>query len=119
MSLEKLKNVLHVTKSLEKLLNQKITPNNREQIVSQINDLVEKRGKLLQQITPPFSIEEQQLGKKVLELNNFIQKQMDHLFTELKEEMKQINRRKKSNQSYENPYKSIQSVDGMFLDQKK
>ncbi len=44
---------------------------------------------------------------------------MKYLFLALKNEMKQVQQQKKSTTSYSNPYKNVQNMDGMFLDQKK
>src|SRR5699024_3133662 len=115
----RLNNVLHITEQLNALLSMDITAKNREDVIGQINELVEKRGELMNQVTPPFTDEEKRIGQEVVALNKQIQAKMNDIFTELKQEMKQINKQKKSTQTYENPYEAMQTVDGMFLDQKK
>ncbi len=44
---------------------------------------------------------------------------MNALFTELKQEMQQMKQQRKSTQSYINPYRDVQTMDGMFMDKKK
>lgn len=117
--MDRLTKVLDVTKQLEQLLSVQVSGKNRESIITELNELVAKRGQLLQQVTPPFTDQEKMIGKEVVALNKKIQKKMNEIFHELKQEMKRINQQKKSTNTYENPYKSMPTLDGMFLDQKK
>lgn len=107
-----------VTNQLEKVLNADINGKNRDKIMEQVNDLLVKRGELLNQITPPFTEEEKQLGRKVVSLNETIQEKMNMLFDALKVEMKQMKKQKKSNRSYINPHENVKTADGMFMDSK-
>ena len=117
--MEHLDELLKLTEQLRDLLDNEITSKNREKIIEQTNYLIEMRGKHLQHIKPPFTASEQEIGKRIIHLNTFIQEQMDGLFSDLKVEMKQVKQKKQSNRSYVNPYKSVQSIDGMFMDTKK
>ncbi|PAV31022.1 flagellar protein FliT [Virgibacillus profundi] len=108
-----------VSLQLNKVLDQDITEKNRETVIEQINELIDKRGIHLETITSPYTENEKQLGKKIVQLNNEIQEKMQQLFDELKSEMKQVKKQKKSNRTYSNPYENIQAMDGMFLDSKK
>lgn len=111
--------LLKLTEQLREVLDTTITSKNREKIIEQTTKLIEIRGNHIQEIKPPFTVEEKEIGKRIIDSNVFIQKQMDSLFSDLKGEMKQIKQKKKSNRSYVNPYKSVQSFDGMFMDKKK
>ncbi|MFD1067690.1 flagellar protein FliT [Oceanobacillus locisalsi] len=108
-----------ITENMQQLLMQEITSHNREEIIVELQEKIEKRGKLLESIAPPYSEEEEKLGRTVVHMNQHIEKQMQQLFTALKNEMKQVQQQKKSTTSYVNPYKSVQNTDGMFLDKKK
>lgn len=108
-----------VTKELESVVNQEITPENRGQVIEKINQLVEQRGQYIQNVTPPYTAAEKETGKDLIHLNERIQVKLDQLFEGLKKEMKQIQKQKKSTQSYTNPYKNVETSDGMFMDQKK
>ena len=66
-----------------------------------------------------FPLRNRSLAKKLVPINEDVQNKMQVIFTDLKTEMKQVKQQKKSNQSYTNPYKSVQTMDGMFMDRKK
>ncbi|WP_188454132.1 flagellar protein FliT [Virgibacillus oceani] len=117
--MNRLDSVYQITKQLEALLVQTISSKNRETVIGEINILIEKRGKLIKNATPPFNDDEKQTGEKLVEMNNAIQQKMDTLFAELKLEMKQIKRQKKSNKTYINPYEKVNTIDGMFMDSRK
>jgi len=108
-----------VTMKLYHLLNEPVPAKDRETVIKQVNELIEQRGNLLQDIIPPFTEKEKKIGEEIVLFNEHIQKQMHVLFNELKGEMKQVKKQKKSNRTYTNPYKKIGSVDGMFMDSKK
>lgn len=108
-----------ITESMQQLLVQDITSHNREEVISALQEKIEKRGKLLELIAPPYTEEEEELGSTVVQMNQRIEQQMQQLFTALKNEMKQVQQQKKSTTSYVNPYKNVQNTDGMFLDKKK
>ncbi|MCC2251053.1 flagellar protein FliT [Virgibacillus sp. AGTR] len=106
------------TIKLKELLEQKIDAKDRESVISQINSLIEKRGEQMKALTPPYSDMEKETGRALVDLNDGIQHKMQQLFHELKLEMKQIKKQKQSNRKYSDPYKNVQSKDGMFLDSK-
>ncbi|WP_047980828.1 flagellar protein FliT [Ornithinibacillus contaminans] len=111
--------IYEMTVQIEQLLNSEINSSTRPEVITEINSLLQKREKAMLQATEPFSNEELALGKKLLPLNEQIQKKMEMLFTGLKTEMKQIKKQKNSNRKYVNPYENIQTIDGMFMDKKK
>lgn len=112
--------VLHeVTLQLKEVLDQDITTKNREQTIEQVNQLVEERGKYMDELIPPYTEAEKQLGHDLIFLNGEIEKKMHVLFDDLKTEMKQVKKRKKSNRTYTNPYENVKTMDGMYMDSKK
>lgn len=117
--MNRLKPFYEITVKLAELLDQDINAKNRETIISQVNLLIEKRGDLLPEVPPPFTEDEKRVGSDIVLLNNKIQQKMNALFIDLKREMKQFKKQKKSNKIYTNPYEKIQTMDGMFLDNKK
>jgi len=84
-----------------------------------MNGLLSKRSALQEKISPAFTRAEIPLGKRVIFINTEGKEEVDLLFEEIKKEIKQINQHKHSNKSYENPYISVNTMDGMFLDQRK
>ncbi|MEY8192667.1 flagellar protein FliT [Peribacillus simplex] len=89
----------------------------RDDKIERVTKLIDQRDGLLSQINPPFTGEEQQLGRAVLLLNQ----QVDHLLKLQKQEIQRdiqgINKKKRSSNKYTNPYESL-SVDGMFYDKR-
>ncbi|WP_260286325.1 flagellar protein FliT [Peribacillus aracenensis] len=89
----------------------------RDDKIERVTKLIDRRDGLLSQINPPFTGEEQQLGRAVLLLNQ----QVDHLLKlqrqEIQRDIQEINKKKRSSNKYTNPYESL-SVDGMFYDKR-
>lgn len=117
--MNRLKPVMDVTKSMQQLLEQEITNKNRETVIEELQQKIEERGLLLQKLTEPYTEEEETLGTEIVKLNQQIETKMNTLFHHLKMEMKQMKKKKKSNNSYINPYQHVQSSDGIFMDNKK
>lgn len=111
--------IYQLTERMQQLLSQDIDSHNREEVISTFQKLMEERGKLLEAIAPPYTEDEDKLGKAVVPMNQDIEQKIKFIFFALKNEMKQVQQQKKSTSSYSNPYKNMQSMDGMFLDQKK
>src|SRR5690625_7949150 len=101
------------------VLKEPIQSKDHENVNKQEDELIEQRGKLLQDIIPPFTEKEKKIGEEIVLFNEHIQKQMHVLFVELKEEMKQVKKQKKSNRTYTNQYEKMGTEYGMFKDSKK
>ncbi|MEC5422852.1 flagellar protein FliT [Virgibacillus sp. C22-A2] len=117
--MNRLRDLHRITIELKEVLEQETTSKNRESIIEKVNLLVEQRGSHLQELAAPYTMEEKQTGRELVLINEEIQDKMQLLFNELKSEMKQMKKQKKSNRTYSNPYEKIQSLDGMFMDSKK
>lgn len=117
--MKELNELYKVTVALFTILNKEITNQNREETITEVNRLIDEREKVMVNITPPFSKEEQEVGKEIVTLNKEIEKKLEQIFSQLKSEMKQIQQQKKSNRSYINPYGTPQTLDGMYVDSKK
>lgn len=113
-----LEKVYEITVELKELLDQDITSKNREETITRLNELIEARGKWMEQLKPPYGDEEKVLGEKIYTLNSIIQAKMQQLFTDLKLEMRQVQKQKKTKEFYTNPYKNVHVSDGTFLDSK-
>lgn len=117
--MNRLRPFYELTELLESLLEQEITSVNRDTIIGEVNRLIEQRAILFMEIYPPFTEEEKRTGAQIVEKNRVLQSKLNLLFSNLKQEMKQIQQKKKSNLTYINPYGHIRPADGMFLDSKK
>ncbi|KPH76703.1 flagellar protein FliT [Oceanobacillus caeni] len=117
--MNQLQKVFDITVEMKQILDKDISSNEREATIEQLNNLLLQREPFLERLTPPFSEQEDLLGKRLVFLNQEVQHLMDQLFSTLKTEIKQMNRQKKSNKNYTNPYHNVHVMDGMYLDKKK
>ncbi|WP_226676378.1 flagellar protein FliT [Rossellomorea aquimaris] len=106
-----------ITKQLKEALEQ-VNDENRESTIEEVESLIEKRQSLLSTIKPPYSQEEQGLGKQMIAWNQQIDRQLAQLRLQIKRDMNGLTKKKTSVQKYSNPYESLQ-YDGMFYDKKK
>src|SRR5699024_4552662 len=81
--MSRLDQVYHVTKKIEKLLNQTNTNESREKVIVEVTALIEERGQLMEHLVPPFSAQEELLGKEIVALNKQIEQRMELLFETL------------------------------------
>ena len=116
--MKRVQEIYEKTEQLQQLLNQEITSQNREQVIGDVTKLIEERGQCMEGLTPPYTDEEQQIGQALIPMNREVEQKMNELFNHLKSEMKQVQRQKKSNAQYKNPYQSVDTADGMFMDSK-
>ncbi|NMH68894.1 flagellar protein FliT [Bacillus sp. RO3] len=106
-----------ITKQLKEVMDQ-VNSENRDASIEEIQSLLEKRQSVLGTIKPPYTQEEQFLGKEMTEWNQQIDRQLAQLRLEIKRDMNGLTKKKTSVQKYSNPYESLQ-YDGMFYDKKK
>src|SRR5690625_1645353 len=111
--------VYTITLEMDALLKQEITSENREEIIKQLSDLLQMRASKMIGIKAPFTAHEQEMGDKIIQLNEEISDKMTYLFNMIKSDMRAVKKRRKTNRSYVNPYGDIKSTDGMFLDSKQ
>ncbi|RBP00060.1 flagellar protein FliT [Rossellomorea aquimaris] len=106
-----------ITKQLKEALEQ-VNDENRETTIEEVESLLEKRQSVLGTIKPPYTQDEQELGKQMIAWNGQIDRQLAQLRLEIKRDMNGLTKKKTSAQKYSNPYESLQ-YDGMFYDKKK
>lgn len=117
--MELLTQIHNVTSQLEEVVNQEITKQNREEAIDKINQLLDQREELLNHLSPPYSEEEKQFLQKILKMDESIIPLLEEIFILLKDDIRNLQRSKQSNQKYKNPYNQVSVSDGMFLDKKK
>ncbi|MFK2825494.1 flagellar protein FliT [Bacillus sp. B190/17] len=89
----------------------------RDQTIAAIEELLEKRQELLISIKPPFTEEEQLIGREILKRNAVIEIRLKKIKEEIQKDMKSLTKKKDSVDKYVNPYASVQ-LDGVFYDKK-
>ncbi|MGG1594093.1 flagellar protein FliT [Terribacillus saccharophilus] len=107
------------TAQLDTLVSQPVTSENREEVVQSLTALLEVRSSQMEELKPPFTTEENNLGKELLPMNKRISKKVQHIFDQLKVDIRTIKKQKQSGKKYINPYASMQTLDGRFLDKRK
>ena len=117
--MSRLDKLYDMTVNLKAVLDQDITPENRDEIIIKVHELLDQRASEIRKRITPYTKEEKQLGHKIVLLNDVIETQMDKHFEDLRQEMKQTKKQKKLNRSYINPYGKITSTDGMYVDSKQ
>jgi flagellar protein FliT len=107
-----------VTKELYELLEQPTSKEKRDETIEAIQRLLSQRDELIQQLRPPYSEEEQELGMQMVSLNEAIAEKLQQLKQQIQQDLKAIKQKKMANQNYMNPYQSL-AIDGMFYDKKR
>jgi flagellar protein FliT len=90
----------------------------RDEKINKIQSLLNQREELLKMIQPPFTPQEKELGKQLIELDQQMKQLMGKQKSNIMQDMKSARMKKQSNQKYTNPYESM-GVDGIFFDKQK
>lgn len=89
----------------------------RDQSIEQIQGLLEKRDTALADIQPPFSEEEEKLGRQLVGLNKRVLTLLEQEKKAIQVDIKQLRVKKTSTNKYVNPYQSL-ATDGVFYDKR-
>ncbi|WP_440896330.1 flagellar protein FliT [Amphibacillus sp. Q70] len=108
-----------VTEGLAQVIEQPVTAKNRDQVLEQIDEYLDKRSQLLENVKAPFSEVETELGTLIMEKDKEIQLKLNHLFLALKGELRDVKKQKVSTEKYLAPYRNVASNDGSYWDKKK
>ncbi|MEI5907610.1 hypothetical protein WAK64_11140 [Bacillus spongiae] len=104
-----------ITKTLYKLFQ---VDGKREGKMEQMTSLLKKRQAILHKVKPPFTPEEEKLGKQIVVMNKVIESEMKKMKKSIERDRNGLKKTKVSVYKYVNPYASLQH-DGMFYDKKK
>ncbi|MFN7252531.1 MAG: hypothetical protein ACK4M9_17380 [Anaerobacillus sp.] len=115
--LELLKNIDLVNGRLIRLLKND-TAVEDDSFTEQIEQFLDLREQLFAAVKKAETAEEKQLGERIIQDNELINKLLNEQTQQLKKEINQFNQKKKHNQHYDNPYQNTY-VDGTFIDKKK
>ncbi|MGG4548798.1 flagellar protein FliT [Rossellomorea marisflavi] len=103
-----------ITKQLKALLEGE---EDRDTKINTIDSLLVEREQLLPSITPPYSLEEQRMGREIVLWNKQIDQKLAGLKIDIKRDINGVSKTKTTVQRYTNPYESMQT-DGMFYDKR-
>ncbi|RWZ55024.1 flagellar protein FliT [Halobacillus fulvus] len=107
---------LNITTELDELVHSQTMK--RSAILEQVDPLLEKRQELIVQLDQPAEGERallDEVKKRDLKINQ----KLEFLFHDLKQDMRQSKKQTASKKQYTNPYQSVSTSDGMYLDYKK
>ncbi|OLN24017.1 hypothetical protein BTO30_00945 [Domibacillus antri] len=104
-----------MTKRLLDLLE--VVEQDRDSQIEEAQQLLDQRGKLLPELKPPFTAEEQKLGREINLMNQEIEARLHQLSNAVKEDLKEVSVKKHSLNKYTNPYEALQT-DGVFYDKR-
>ena len=113
--MEAIQAFLNETNQLIELLKE--DKRGRDGRVEEIQSFLDRREELLKEIQPPFTQQEKELGKQLVELDRLVKPLLQKQMQEIQKDIKQLHMKKESNQKYTNPYESM-PVDGLFYDKK-
>jgi len=113
----RVQHIYDLTKDIVSLLNNHEIE--REQMISELTELLQKREQLLENLKSPYTEAEQNIGEEIVELNKTIDTKVEQLFTDIKSDLNKVKQKKSLNLSYINPYGNIKTTDGMYLDSKQ
>ena len=85
--------------------------------VKKIESLLNRREELLKQVIPPFSEEEQKLGRQLVAWNNVINVKLAAIKQNISYKIKELKRTKKALPKY-NAYGATVGADAYFYDKK-
>ncbi|MEG0260039.1 MAG: flagellar protein FliT [Lysinibacillus sp.] len=113
--------LLQVSANLYKILGEDANGEERDDLIEKINAQLDKRGKIIEGLEQEgFSYDAQnRVHRTLFELDNGIRERLSIIMDTIKQEMNTLQKAKKSEEQYFNPYASVRVMDGMYYDKKK
>lgn len=115
--MEALVQFIKKTKELEKILDEQIPSEDREEYLIKIQELLDERQKHLSEF-PDLSALREHTKLELMELEKKINSLMEQQKENIKKDLRTLQLKRKKNKQYSDPYGNF-SIDGMFLDKKK
>ncbi|QPA55089.1 flagellar protein FliT [Lysinibacillus sphaericus] len=112
--------LLQVSANLFKLLSDIPKGEERDEYIENINVMLDKRGTVIENLVQEgFLFEEQnRMHRTLLELDNGIKERLATVMDAVKQDMAKLQKTKKSEEQYFNPYSNVRVMDGMYYDKK-
>ncbi|MCZ0704138.1 flagellar protein FliT [Natronobacillus azotifigens] len=117
--MERMEQLKTITYELRECVSESFSTNDREKKMDEMNQLLEKRAHILESIEPPYTEEEQAIGKELLPIDAEITEKMNAIFSNIKQEIRSVKKQKTLNKQYTNPYINVVTNDGTYWDKKK
>ncbi len=91
----------------------------REARLVQVDELLRRREEWLRELRPPYSEEEQQLGREIVAWNREIEARLRQVRDEIGSDLRITEAKRQANARYVHPYEQPLSFDGMFYDKRR
>ncbi|ADI28064.1 flagellar protein FliT [Geobacillus sp. C56-T3] len=91
----------------------------REERLRMVDRLLLEREELLRKLRPPYSEEEQRLGREIIAWNGEIEKRLHRVCDEIRSDLRMAGAKRQANTRYVHPYEQPLSFDGMFYDKRR
>jgi flagellar protein FliT len=111
--------LFYVTKELRDLVCAPVPVEKREETIEAIERLLAQRDELLRELRPPYSGEEQRLGRQIVQWNQEIDAKLRELKRQIQRDLAMVREKRRANAHYTNPYEQSLAMDGMFYDKKR
>lgn len=118
--MQQIDQLLQESASLFKHLGEMPKGEERDEYIETINNMLDKRGLIIEDLMKDgFCFDEQnRIHRTLLELDNGIKKRLADVMDAVKQDMANLQKTKKSEQQYYNPYSNVRVMDGMYYDKK-
>jgi len=112
--------LLQVSANLFKLLGDIPKGEERDEYIDNINSMLDKRGKIIEDLVQDgFQFDEQnRIHRTLQELDNGIKERLATVMSAVKQDMANLQKTKKSEGQYFDPYSNVRVMDGMYYDKK-
>lgn len=118
--MQQIDQLLQASANLFKHLGEIPKGEDRDEYIETINNMLDKRGSIVDELmNDGFQFDEQnRIHRTLLELDKGIKERLDAVMSAVKQDMANLQKTKKSEQQYFNPYSNVRVMDGMYYDKK-
>lgn len=118
--MQQIDQLLQTSANLFKHLGETPKGEDRDEYIDTINNMLDKRGLIIDKLmNDGFQFDEQnRIHRTLLELDNGIKERLADVMDAVKQDMANLQKTKKSEQQYYNPYSNVRVMDGMYYDKK-
>ncbi|MGX9133383.1 flagellar protein FliT [Rummeliibacillus sp. JY-2-4R] len=116
--MELLQELLQVSAQLYKLLTKLPSEKDRDEYIKKVDDYLDNRGAIIEQLQQ-LEVNPLPFEKQLCELDSGIRKQLESLKSEIAQDMKNLQKSKKTERRYVDPYASVRVMDGTYFDGRK
>jgi len=119
--MQQIEQLLQTSANLFKHLGNIPKGEERDDYIIVINNMLDKRGTIMENLMKEgFRFDNQnRIHRTLLELDNGIKERLAVVMNTVKQDMANLQKTKKSEQQYYNPYSNVRVMDGMYYDKKK